>query len=223
MATRWGYQGEFAPENWGKIHGNEICSLGKHQVPVDIKDTILTPTAPDLRFHFVSDIAEIIHNGHSIQINFALGNQLFVGDTPYNLLQMHFHTPSEFWIQGKQFPMEAHFVHRSEKGSLLVFGVMFEEGEKNAVIQSIWDQMPQKICDKDHIEHIDIAPLVANTTGYYQLDGSLTTPPCSEGVTWIISKTTIQASKEQFSTFTQLIGTNNRPLQQLNHRLIIEK
>lgn len=219
----WSYKGEYAPENWGKIHGNETCSLGGYQVPVDIRGAIATPNVADLRFEYTGQASDVVNNGHSIQVNFVSGSKLYLGDKAYNLVQVHFHTPSEFTIEGKQFPMVAHFVHKSDQGALLVFALMFENGQSNPVIEKIWSKMPKTVNEKSNLNVVDVSSLVAGINNYYRLDGSLTTPPCSEGVTWIVAKPTVVASQQQFTQFTNVIGINNRPLQPLNGRLIIEK
>lgn len=211
---------------WGDI-ANEFhaCKYGKYQSPINIESQNIIPAKSknNLHFSYLNNTAQnVVNNGHSIQVNFKSGSSFTLQNTKFELVQVHFHTPSEYTIDNKHYPMVAHLVHKSSDGQMLVVAVMFQEGKQNPTIQQIWDKMPQKSGETNNIEVVDIANLVKSNAHNYRLDGSLTTPPCTEGVIWIIPKEPMSASKDQIEQFTNIIGKNNRPVQQANGRVIIE-
>jgi len=224
--TQWGYLGKSGPLHWGELSENfKTCSEGKLQTPINIvptKDIELKALELDYNAGSVS----MINNGHTVQVNISEGSTLKIGKELYRLKQFHFHVPSENNIEGDAFPLEAHFVHSTDDGKLAVVGVMFEEGDENPILKKIWNHFPslkrgeEKPCELDAKE---ISSLLPEKRDYYRFMGSLTTPPCSEGVKWHLFKTPSTVSKEQIVRFFSLFGApNNRPIQPRNGRTIEE-
>ncbi|WP_163338878.1 carbonic anhydrase [Desulfopila sp. IMCC35008] len=223
-SIHWGYSGEGGPENWGKLAQEfALCSAGKNQSPVDIADMINGNLA-DLAFAYQASGTEVHNNGHAIQVNYQPGSTLTAGGSIFELKQFHFHSPSENTIAGKSFPLEAHFVHADTNGDLAVVAVMYEEGEQNAELDKAWTQMPTEAGQKAALkETVDANKLLPEDKDYYYFNGSLTTPPCTEGVRWFVLKTSGSVSKEQVEKFAHVMHhPNNRPVQPLNARLINE-
>ena len=228
----WTYEGEKGPKFWGKLDPVfSVCDKGRNQSPIDIAKTS-PATLPKLRADFSmaklqivhhEHIADEINDGHTIQVNYTEGDTLMIGDTHYELIQFHFHAPSEHTVRGKHYPMEVHFVHRSPSGALAVIGVFIEQGAHNKAFDPIWENLPTQKGVVSHFEHVnvDVDSLLPDSHQSYRYDGSLTTPPCSEVVKWIIMKSPVQLSKEQIKTFTSIIKGNNRPVQPLHHRIAV--
>ncbi|MCB1876649.1 MAG: carbonic anhydrase [Chromatiales bacterium] len=222
--TAWGYSGAEGPEHWGSLSpAYSACSTGKNQSPVNISDAVETEL-PELGMDYKSGGTSVLNNGHTIQVNYAPGSQLEVNGRPYTLKQFHFHSPSENTIDGKSFPLEAHLVHADAAGNLAVVAVMFEEGAENPTLKQIWSQMPHEAHETAEMAHsVDAASLLPSDRGYYRFSGSLTTPPCSEGVTWLVMKHYDTASKRQIEKFEEVMHhPNNRPVQAVNARLIMQ-
>lgn len=228
----WSYNGERGPRFWGKLDPDfSLCQEGQSQSPIDIAKTS-PATLPKLHADFSpaklqivhhEHIADEINNGHTIQINYSEGDTLTIGDTNYELIQFHFHSPSEHTVKGKHYPMEIHFVHKSPSGNLAVVGVFVEKGAHNKAFDPIWANLPTQQGVESHFEHVqvNVDDLLPHSTNSYRYDGSLTTPPCSEGVKWIVMQTPIQLSAQQIKKFTSLIKGNNRPVQPLNRRVTV--
>jgi carbonic anhydrase len=168
-------------------------------------------------------VADEINNGHTIQVNYSEGDTMTIGDTNYELIQFHFHAPSEHTVLGKQYPMEMHFVHKSPSGALAVIGVFIEKGAHNAAFDPIFSNLPREKGVESHYEHVqvNVDDLLPHSHKSYRYDGSLTTPPCSEGVKWIVMQSPIQLSAAQIWWFTSRIEGNNRPVQPLHHRVTV--
>lgn len=221
--VHWGYEGDEEPSNWAKLSTEyQMCELGKNQSPINISNTI-EANIGQLDIHYGQTSGTIINNGHTVQISEEQPNDyIILGDEQYNLVQFHFHAPSENQIDGKSFPMEGHFVHTNKNGDLLVMAVMFEAGQEN----SSSDQLLAKLNAQEnlaaHFDEINIASFIPENTHYYRFSGSLTTPPCSEGVTWVVLKEPMTLSKTEIDKFSEAFKHhNNRPIQPLNGRLII--
>ncbi|BAZ48822.1 a-type carbonic anhydrase [Nostoc sp. NIES-4103] len=224
QSTQWGYTGHNGPENWGSLSPNyQMCNIGKNQSPINIS-TSLDANLPSIGFNYKTPPSEILNNGKTIQVNVEPGSSIVVDGVTYALKQYHFHTPSENHIAGKDFPLEAHFVHADAKGNLAVVAVMYEEGKANAQLAEIWEKMPMKADENNTLkgEVKDIHSLLPQKLEYYRFNGSLTTPPCSEGVKWMVMKEPLTVSKQQVEKFSQAVnGTNNRPIQPQNARMVI--
>ena len=220
----WSYQGDTAPQFWGNIDpAFSMCSAGKSQSPVDLKAFVESELVP-LGIKYSASGKEVINNGHAIQVNYEPGSIAAVGEHSYELKQFHFHSPSENTIAGKSFPLEAHFVHADAAGNLAVIAVMYEEGPINGELEKAWKKMPVSAGGKDSLEAaMDAAALLPADKDYYRFNGSLTTPPCSEGVLWIVMKKYGTVSREQIEKFVATMkGPNNRPVQPLNARVVME-
>ena len=229
----WHYDGAEGPERWGTLSPKfAACGEGKAQSPVDIGDTVTNSDTTLLKMAFPpaalkiahhEHVADGINNGHTIQINYAGADTLTIASDQYALVQYHFHNPSEHTIKGKHFPMEMHLVHKSSSGKLAVVGVLIEEGAHNAAFDPIWKNLPTRKGVETHYQAVtvDVDALLPKSRRSYRYDGSLTTPPCSEGVRWIVMTTPIQLAADQIRAFTAIIHDNNRPTQPLHNRSVI--
>ncbi len=223
--THWEYSGKHGTAHWGEISPKfSTCSTGVNQSPIDIKSTI-EAELPALTLDYNASKIELINNGHTIQANIAGKNTFTNDDGKFDLKQFHFHSPSENTINGQSFPLEVHFVHADDNGRLAVIGLMFKEGKENKVLAKFWDEMPAKAGKKAAIagslQSLDLLPANASKD-YYRFNGSLTTPPCSEGVRWFVVKEPVEASKAQIDKFYKLMGgATNRPVQPVNARVVL--
>ena len=220
----WTYSGENGPEKWGTLAPDNIaCSMGKNQSPVDLKNLIQANLKP-IKFDYKPGGYKIVNNGHTIQVEFNAGSTITVDNTEFALKQFHFHSPSENLINGKQFPLEVHLVHADKDGNLAVVGVMFDEGKPNKALAKIWPLMPKEAGGSAEISPEFLAStLLPASRSYYRFNGSLTTPPCSEGVRWLVMKKPVTVSKEQVEEFMHIIHhPNARPVQPVNARPLLK-
>ncbi|HSD39837.1 MAG TPA: carbonic anhydrase family protein [Rhodocyclaceae bacterium] len=222
-APHWGYGGGHGPAKWGDMEADfATCKLGKEQSPIDIRSAQKS-ALPALDFKYPDSGAEIVNNGHTIQVNLAEGGVLNLDGVPYKLVQFHFHTPSEEKINGKAYPMEAHLVHQSADKNLAVVAVMLKEGKTNAALAPIFKNLPHTEGGKTTLgANFSAAALLPAERGYFKYIGSLTTPPCSEGVRWQVLKQPLEVSKAQIAAFRKLYSMNARPVQPLNGRKLEE-
>jgi carbonic anhydrase len=222
--THWTYEGKEGPENWSKLSPEfATCDAGRNQSPINIENSIHA-AIKSLKTIQKFQAKEIFNNGHTVQVNFKVGNMLALDNTAFQMKQVHFHAPSENTIHGKSFPLEAHFVHADSKGNLAVIGVMFTEGKANPGLAKIWEQLPNEESEPNTLKSRTLpSELMPENKSYFRFSGSLTTPPCSEGVRWLLMKNPLTASKEQIEAFKKAVHhDNNRPVQALNGRVIIE-
>jgi carbonic anhydrase len=225
--VHWGYSGEGAPEHWGDLSKDFVmCKMGKNQSPIDLRTASAyeTDLAP-IVFGYHAGSLDEVNNGHSVQVNMRPGSYIMIDGIKFELKQFHFHTPSENTIDGKYFPFEAHFVHVDEKGNIAVVALMFEYGRENEVLARFWNGMPERAGDRRDISlpADEIKKLLPADRSYYRFNGSLTTPPCSEGVRWFVLKKAATISKQQVEQFARVMGEpNNRPVQPLNARCILK-
>jgi carbonic anhydrase len=220
----WTYSGQEGPDRWGELDKEfATCRLGQRQSPIDIR-AAKKSELPAIQFDYKASPLHIINNGHTIQVNYASGSFITVGDKPYELKQFHFHHPSEEKIQGKDFLMVVHLVHADSQGNLAVVAVLLDGGNANHLIEDLWKRVPQHPGPQQQFEdvQIQVADLLPANRGYYTFTGSLTTPPCSENVTWIVLKAPLHISKEQAETFGKIYPHNARPTQPLNGRDVKE-
>lgn len=219
--THWSYEGTGGPAKWGDLDAaNRACAVGLQQSPIDIEAAIKSQL-PVLKLNWSKSADTIVNNGHTIQLNFAEGSTLTLGDVKYKLLQVHFHRPSEHMIGGKNFPMEAHFVHRNETGGLAVVGVLMTEGRSNAAFGKIVKTMPAEGPAVKADPTIDPHAMLPTKLSYFRYPGSLTTPPCSEVVEWLLLTTPIQVSATDIAAFAKLYPMNARPVQKDNRRYVL--
>ena len=224
QGTHWGYSGAAGPEHWGNLDPKfSACSKGKNQSPINLTGFIESDLKP-LSIRYEAGGKEIINNGHSIQVNYTPGSKLSVDGHEFELKQFHFHAPSENYINGKSYPMEAHLVHADENGNLAVIAVIFVEGKANQSIANAWTHMPGQAGDKRNLSSaVSAEGILPGNRDYYRFNGSLTTPPCSEGVWWFVMKAPVTASKEQIEEFVKVMGhPNNRPIQPANARPVLK-
>lgn len=220
----WEYQGAHNPTHWAELDpAFESCARGSQQSPIDIRATEKV-ALPALEFSYGSATPSIVNNGHTVQVNLPPGQQLKVGEQSYELLQFHFHTPSEEAINGQRKPLVAHFVHRNAAGQLGVVAVLFDIGAGNTAFSPVFDHLPTKAGEIITVADLtlDLAALLPADRHYYSFEGSLTTPPCSEGVNWMVLKTPVQLSAAQIKAFRRIFSANARPLQPVNGRPVRE-
>ena len=219
--AHWSYTGDTGPAHWGTLDpAYATCGTGKSQSPIDLQVSNGARIAPPVLKYQASKLS-IVNNGHTVQVNIDPGSEMVLDGDHYSLKQFHFHTPSEHTRNGKHFPMEIHFVHADAKGRLAVVGVLVKEGHANPMLDLVLANAPMKMGHKSTDKMIkphDLMP--ANTRAVLRYPGSLTTPPCSEGVRWTIMDTPIEASREQIAAFMNIMHHNNRPVQPLNGRVI---
>jgi len=225
--THWGYTGHAAPAHWSELDPKFfMCKAGSNQSPINLekKSIVATKGLDKIEFSYTTSASSVVNNGHTVQVNVKEGSFIKIDGIKFNLLQFHFHTPSENQIDGKNFPLEAHFVHASKDGKLAVVSVMFENGSENKVIKKIWSKMPKEEgkvgCGLPISMIKDILP---KNKAYYRFDGSLTTPPCTEGVRWFVLQDYAHISKSQVQEFAHIVhGHDNRPVQAINARKILK-
>ncbi len=222
-AVPWSYTGNTAPRKWGDFSPDYAqCKTGRQQSPINITHTVKANNAP-IEFYYNPAPFKIINNGHTIQINSNANNSIKIDGRIYHLIQFHFHSPSENRVNGKSYDMELHLVHKNTQGQLAVVGVFLENGRHNPFIQTLWTYIPNQL-NQEKFHNININPantLPANQS-YYYFDGSLTTPPCTQGVKWYVLKYPISVSVEQIRKFTSILGYNARPVQAINQRSVFE-
>jgi carbonic anhydrase len=222
--AHWTYEGEEGPEHWGELDPTyEMCAAGKEQSPIDV----IEPTDGDLADIAVSykpiSPMRILNNGHTIQVNIDPGSSITLDGVQYDLLQFHFHTPSEHLIAGQPQEMELHLVHKSAEGQLAVVGIMLNEGAANTALAPVFEHMPATKGPEQSVEAtLDPTAFFPATTTTYRYMGSLTTPPCTEGIHWNLFTTPVDVSVEQIEAFKALFEMNARPPQPLNERDVVE-
>lgn len=219
-APHWGYTGEAGPAHWGDLsEAYHMCARGTHQSPVDIADGADVEAAP-VAMQYRPTPLKVVYNGHTVQVNYAAGSTLTVDGKTYHLAQFHFHSPSEHTRKGSPFPMEAHLVHKADDGSLAVVGVFLKEGSENPLLARIWPHLSGEVNREVAVEGVavNVADLLPSEKAYYSYSGSLTTPPCSEGVTWLVMDRSVEVSKAQVERFLDLVNPNARPVQPLHDR-----
>ena len=221
--AHWSYEGHGGPAECGDLDpANQVCAIGSQQSPIDIEATIKSQL-PALKIDWAKSADTIVNNGHTIQLNFGEGSSLTLGDVKYKLLQVHFHRPSEHQIGGKNFPMEAHFVHRAESGALAVVGVLLATGMPNAAFSKIVATMPATEGPAVKADAtIDVNTLLPPKLGYYRYPGSLTTPPCAEIVEWLLLTDPVEVAEADVAGFAKLYPMNARPVQKENRRYVLQ-
>ena len=222
-AAHWDYEGRGGPDHWGQLKPEFAkCSSGTRQSPIDIRDGIKLQLDP-VAFDYKPSAFRVIDNGHTVQVNLAAGNFIEVMSRRYELVQFHFHRPSEERINGRQFDMVAHLVHKDIEGRLAVVAVLLDRGSAQAVVQTVWNNLPlEKGEELAATMRIDLNGLLPEDRSYFTYMGSLTTPPCSEGVLWMVMKNPVPISAEQIGIFARLYPMNARPIQSASGRMIKE-
>lgn len=222
--VHWAYMGEGSPDKWGELKGDyATCKIGGAQSPVDLQDSAPVK-ADDLAVSYNPIPLKVLNNGHTIQIQSPGAGTLTVGGKTYTLAQMHFHTPSEHTVNGKAADMELHLVHKNEAGELAVLGLMLNKGTESPLVQQIWSNLPTEVNAEKEVAGVtlDLKTILPTDMSHYHYVGSLTTPPCSEGVQWYVLKTPATVSEAQVVAFAGLFQTNARPVQPLNGRELVK-
>lgn len=222
--THWSYSGKEGPEHWSELNPEySPCNNGYSQSPINISRTYLTKLKP-LSLNYKSAGIDLINNGHTIEERIKPGSNAIIDGQKYNLLQFHFHTPSEHTVNGKHYPMELHLVHENNSGQIAVVGIFFKKGKPNSTLQKLINNLPEGI-NKPVVNKnikIDIEKLLPSERSYFHYFGSLTTPACKEGVSWNIFTTPVEASQKQIEIFHKIMGNNARPVQPLHNRFILQ-
>jgi carbonic anhydrase len=230
--VHWGYGEDDGPAVWGSLSPAwQVCAEGRTQSPVDLAvadekepgDAAFGYPPASLEIVRREHAVDVLNNGHTIQVNYAEGNTIEIGGTSFALVQYHFHAPSEHTVAGRHFPMEMHLVHKSAQGELAVVGVLIEEGVHNTAFEPVWKHLPDEPGKRNHVERVavDVGELLPADRRTYRYPGSLTTPPCSEGVRWLVFVEPLAVSKEQIAAFRAIVHDNNRPVQSLEGRKVL--
>lgn len=219
----WSYTGKGGPDNWAKISpDNYLCGDGQRQSPIDIRDGIPVDLEP-IQFSYGKTSYSEIDTGHTIQVNIAEGQSLRIMGKTWQLIALHFHKPAEERVNGQTYPMVVHLVHKDAAGNTAVVAVLLEPGTENPVVQAIWNNLPlEQGMVISPAAPLDLSQLLPEKRDYWTYMGSLTTPPCTEDVLWMVLKQPVQVSPEQLNIFGRLYPNNARPIQASNNRLIKE-
>jgi carbonic anhydrase len=217
----WSYGGHGGPAEWGELDPTFVtCKRGELQSPIDIRGA-KAADLPAIKFDYKPSPLKVIDNGHTIQVNYAPGSSIDVGGQRYELVQFHFHKPSEEKINGKSHDMVAHLVHKGADGKLAVVAVLLDKGGANPTVNTIWKNLPKEKEKETSVKAtVDAATLLPSDKGYYTFQGSLTTPPCSEEVRWFVLKTPVKIASSEITAFGKIYPMNARPTQPLNGRAI---
>jgi carbonic anhydrase len=219
LPTTWDYAGAAGPDAWGKL-GYDTCARGQRQSPIDIRGGIAVDLEP-IRFDYRPGAFSVIDDGHTVEVDVAPGSSITITGRRYELQQFHFHRPSEERVDGRQFDMSVHLVHKDAEGRLAVVAVLLDRGSAQPVVQAVWNNLPLEKHEAVRADTpLDPAQLLPDDRRYYTYMGSLTTPPCSEGVLWMVMQHPVPLSPEQLSIFARLYPMNARPIQQADGRLI---
>lgn len=219
----WTYEGEEGPSHWDELDESYAACGGLYQSPIDIASSAQEDLA-NISLHYQPSEVSILNNGHTVQVNYDAGSYIEMDGARYDVTQFHYHTPSEHSIDGRSFAAEFHIVHKSADGKLAVIGILLEEGAKNNAYQPFVDNLPtQKSEAHDAGVTINAADLLPTVQTTFRYSGSLTTPPCTEGVNWLLMTTPVELSAEQLHALESLFEEgNNRPVQPAHDRTLIE-
>ncbi len=221
-APHWSYEGEGAAEHWGGLSPEfKVCDLGLQQSPIDLSGSMRAELGM-IPISWSNGEFTILNNGHTIQVNCASSGSISIEGKQFDLLQFHYHHPSEHKLNGQLFDLECHFVHKSAEHSLAVLGVFFKPGRHNEALQPVFDAMPTEAGTEAPLGGLDLSAMLPPERGFFRYKGSLTTPPCGEVVTWTVFKAPVEASPEQVAQFAALFPMNARSVQPLNRRFLLE-
>jgi carbonic anhydrase len=220
----WDYSGSLGPNHWGDLKPEfATCSAGHLQSPIDIRSP-KKADLPAIEFHYKASPLHIVDNRHTIMINYSPSSFIDVGGKRYELKQFHFHRPSEEKINGHASEMSVHLVHADADGNLAVVAVLLNKGDDNPLIHELWNDLPKEKDKEAVLENvqIDLSQLLPVNRGYYTFSGSLTTPPCTEKVTWFVLKQPVTISDAELERFANLYQNDARPTQPQNGRVVLE-
>ena len=219
----WSYQGPAGPQTWGGLKPEfNLCGNGQRQSPIDIRGGLAVDLEP-VKFNYQPSPFAVIDNGHTVQANLAPGNHVEIGGKRFDLVQFHFHRPSEERIDGRQFEMSVHLVHKDDQGKLAVVAVLLDKGLPQPAVQKVWNNLPLEKGEEAAARvQLDPAEILPADRRYFTYMGSLTTPPCSEGVQWVVMRQPVTMSPEQLELFARIYPMNARPVQQASGRRILQ-
>lgn len=223
----WSYYGNSAPRYWGQLTPEfALCDTGRNQSPINLKENAAVGTSglAALDVHYRSTPLKIINTDYRIQVNYPLGNYIRLGRERYELLHFRLHTPSEHQKDGFNYPMEVQLVHKDGEGNHVVIAMLFQEGKFNRVLQKLIDHLPEQVEQEMYHEKVKFNPakFFPRNTDFFKYSGSLTTPPCTEGVYWMVFKQPLEASYKQIQKINEIMGDNARPIQPLFSRDILK-
>jgi carbonic anhydrase len=222
--AHWSYAGSTGPDSWGKLEpANAVCSVGGAQSPIDLTHAVRVPALAGLDLTYASTRVKVTNTGYTFQVNVDKGSSIKIDGKRFDLLQFHFHLPSEHTVDGKPFPMEMHLVHQGPDQSLVVLGVLIAQGASNLAFGRFWDKLPKAAGETaDSGASLDLAELLPrDTDSYFTYSGSLTTPPCTESVRWLVLQMPVQASRPQIESFRGVFPMNARPIMPLGARYLL--
>jgi carbonic anhydrase len=227
--TPWAYDGATGPDRWSELDpAYALCKAGREQSPIDIRSAQPSGAAA-IRFDYRAEpLRYLINNGKTIRVNYhdaaGTGSFLVAGGKQYQLTQFHFHRPSEETVDGKPYDMEVHLMHQSNDGKVAGVVIFLKAGASNAIVQKLWDHMPQTEGGEQAIAGVDIDPtgLLPHELSHFEYMGSLSAPPCTEGVVWFVLRTPVEVSPAQIAAFARLYPHDVRPVQPLNGRIVKE-
>ena len=220
----WDYSAAHGPEHWGDLNPQyALCKNGHQQSPIDIRNP-KKASLPPIQFDYKPSPLHVIDNGHTIMVNYGSGSSISVDGKKYALKQFHFHRPSEERINGKGYEMVVHLVHADDRGNLAVVAVLLQQGKDNALVHELWNDLPKEKEKEEVLDNVQVnaAGLLPAERGYYTFPGSLTTPPCSENVTWFVLKHPVTISSAEIEQFSKLYRHDARPTQPLYDRVVLE-
>jgi len=224
----WGYEGGTGPEHWGEIEKDHdkhlLCREGEKQSPINIIEHAQNSLRVPLAFNYFKSSIQIINNGHTVHLSYEPGSYVIFENQRFELIQFHFHHPSEHRLNGKTYDMELHLVHKTPQHRYVVFSIFMKKGQENASLRKLWERIPKdldrEVVYKKELIHVsDFLPADKTLFHYF---GSLTTPPCSQLVSWFVLESPIELSEEQIKYFQKFIDHNARPVQKLNGRVVQE-
>jgi carbonic anhydrase len=218
----WSYQGARGPDHWGDIQSDyATCKTGTDQSPIDIKNAQKAELGP-IHFDYKLSPLRIVNNGYTVQINYESGSSITVNGAVYQLIQFHFHHPSETEIDGQKFDLELHLVHKNAEGRLAVVSVLMKSGSENAALRDLWTYLPREVGKETEKKKVQInaEDFLPSNRNYYTFSGSITIPPCTENADWYVMKTPVDISPLEINAFAKLYPNNARPVQPANGRTI---
>jgi carbonic anhydrase len=221
--SHWDYEGPTGPQAWGDLEpASAVCKQGGAQSPIDLADGLRVPALPGLQINYGATKVKVTNNGHTFQVNVDKGSSLTIDGKKFDLLQFHFHTPSEHTLERRAYPLELHLVHQAADKNLAVIGVLMAEGAPNMLLTKFWERLPRSSGEVDTGQTIDLKELLPrNIDDYLTYSGSLTTPPCTESVRWIVLRRSVEVSKAQIAAFRTVFPMNARPTQPVGARLVL--